>query len=140
MFREQIRPYPVEFPPEQGQISAGVICSRKQMVLRTGILRQRAACAALLRYDDVLFSTLAGDCEQVPEHMGFAVNSGHKVQPEVVPHSHEKDCRHWRNGKYVHAGKGQACFQRFGAVIAGLILRQEIEVLPCLGRLQGFEV
>lgn len=93
------------------------------MVLRTVILGQRAACAALLRYDGVLFPALAGDFEQVPQHMGFTVNSGYKVQSHTVPHSHEIDCRKGRGIEYVHAGKGQAEFQRFSAIIAGLILR-----------------
>lgn len=110
------------------------------MVLRTVILRHRAACAALLRYDDVLFPALAGDFEQVPQHIGFTVNGGYKAQPHVVPHPHKVDCRERRGGKYVHAGKGQAESQRFGTVIAGLILRQKYEMFPRLGRLQGFEV
>lgn len=92
------------------------------MVLRTVILGQRAACAALLRYDGVLFPALAGDFEQVPQHMGFTVNGGYRVQPHIVSHCHKVDCREGRGGHYVHAGKGQACFQRFGAIIAGLIL------------------
>lgn len=139
VFREHIRPYPAGFPLKQGQISASVICSRKQMVLRTVILEQRAACAALLRYNDVLFSTFASDCEYVPQHMRFTVNGSYEVQPQIVSHPHEIDCS-WRGGHYVHAGKGQACFQWCVAIIAGLVLRQEIESLPCFGRLQGFEV
>lgn len=92
------------------------------MVLRTVILGQRAACAALLRYDDVLFPTLASDFEQVPQHMGFTVNGGNEVQPHIVPHAHKIDCRKGWGIEYVHAGKGQAKFQRFGTVVVGLIL------------------
>lgn len=93
------------------------------MVLRIVILEQRAACAALLRYDDVLFPTLASDFEQVPQYMGFTVYSGHKVQPHIVSHCHKVDCREGRGGHYVHAGKSQAEFRRFSAIITGLILR-----------------
>lgn len=76
----------------------------------------------LLRYDDVLSPALAGDFEQVPQYMGLTVNGGYKVQPHIVPHSHKIDCGEGRGGEYVHAGKGQADFQRFSAIIAGLIL------------------
>lgn len=93
----------------------------------------------LLCHDDVFSPADAGDFDQVPQYMGFTVNGGYEVQPQIVSHSHEIDCS-WRGGHYIHAGKGQAYFQRFGAVIAGLVLRQEIKVCPRFGRLQGFEV
>ena len=92
------------------------------MVLRTVILGQRAACAALSCYDDVLFPTFASDCEYIPQHMGFTVNGSYEVQLQIVSHSHEIDCRKGRGIEYVHAGKGQAEFQRFSAIITGLIL------------------
>lgn len=101
----------------------GVMCSGKQMVLRTVILEQRAACAALLRYDGVFFPALTGNFEQISQHMGFTVNGGYKVQPQIVSHSHEIDCREGRGCHYVHAGKSQAEFRRFSAIITGLILR-----------------